>query len=217
MTWDAIVFDMDGLLVDTEVVWELAERRLIESFGNEYDLAIRDEFIGLRLDEFFAGLMRHYEFGGLSVEAVSERLVDDVCALLEQGLNPQPGANEILTTTRSHGYPCAIASSSPMRIIDTVVDAMGWRDIFDHLCTADDVPKGKPAPDVYLLAANTLGVAPNKCLALEDSPNGARAAVAAGMTCYAVPDLSHSSTDNFDGITSHVFSSLNQIIPLITS
>jgi beta-phosphoglucomutase-like phosphatase (HAD superfamily) len=90
-------------------------------------------------------------------------------------------------------------------IIEAIVDNAGWGSLFSIRCSADDDASGKPAPDVYLRAARLLDVHPSDCLALEDSPNGARAAVAAGMTCYAVPDLSHTRRSAFDGITRHVF------------
>ncbi|MBZ0287226.1 MAG: HAD-IA family hydrolase, partial [Anaerolineae bacterium] len=111
--------------------------------------------------------------------------------------------------------PTAIASSSPKAIIDAILKAQGWDTLFSVRCSAEDEARGKPAPDVYLRAAERLGINPGDCLALEDSPNGARAAVAAGMTCYAVPDTKHISSHAFDGITPHVFRSLHEVLDSI--
>ncbi len=88
----------------------------------------------------------------------------------------------------------------------------GWSDIFTNSFSADDDAQGKPAPDVYLRAAKTLSLKPAECLALEDSPTGAQAAVAAGMTCYVVPEANHTTPEAFSGITEHVFASLHDVL-----
>lgn len=98
-----------------------------------------------------------------------------------------------------------------MAIIKAVVKSQGWEDKIRHLYTANDVARGKPAPDVYLYAAQQLGVDAGDCIALEDSPNGARSAVSAGMTCYAIPDT-HSTAAAFADITPHVFDDLHQVL-----
>ena len=132
--------------------------------------------------------------------------------LIPQHVVAQPGAQEVIDYVMAAGIPHCIASSSSMPIIDATLASQGWDNLFEIRCTAADEPHGKPAPDVYLTAARRLGIDPRDCLALEDSPNGARAAVAAGMTCYAVPDRSHSEPEAFAGITPHVFDSLHQVL-----
>ena len=102
-----------------------------------------------------------------------------------------------------------------MPIIDATVAAQNWDRYFQtHVC-GEDVPAGKPAPDIYLEAARRLGVEPAHCLTLEDSPNGARAAVAAGMICYAIPDPSHSTGATFADITPYVYASLHDVVALL--
>jgi sugar-phosphatase len=123
-----------------------------------------------------------------------------------------PGAGELLAYVVENKIPCAIASGSPQEVIECVVSSRGWIEIFPLRITADTVTRGKPAPDVYLETARQLGVLPENCLALEDSPNGARAAVAAGMVCYAVADQRHMRPEAFDGITDHVFFSLHDVL-----
>jgi HAD superfamily hydrolase (TIGR01509 family) len=208
---EAVIFDMDGLLVDSETVWHIAETAMIESWGHTYTDEVRANIIGMRIDEFMVFLRDYYKLEW-TVEQLTQQLVDDMLALIPQKVRPQPGAAELIDYILERGWPLAIASSSPRSIIDAIVEAQGWGDIFTVRCSAEHEAKGKPAPDVYLSAARVLGVPPAKCLALEDSPNGARAAVAAGMVCYAVPDQSHSNPAAFDSITPHVFDSLHAVL-----
>lgn len=207
----AIIFDMDGLLVDSERIWYIAEDQFIQSFGHVYTPEARAAIIGMRVDEFLAKLKDIYQLEP-SVEALSDDLHDRILHLIPLEVKAQPGAHEIIEYVTRNNIPHAIASSSSMRVINTTLESQGWGEIFKIRCTADDDLNGKPAPDVYLRAAKTLGIDPKDCLALEDSPNGARAAVAAGMTCFAVPDKSHSTPEAFKGITPHVFNSLHDVL-----
>ncbi len=214
MNHKAIIFDMDGLLVDSEVIWHVAEVDLFEAHGYAYNDEVRAQIIGMRLDEMFVklhGILQFEESPLALAHELRERMLD----LIPQMVKPQPGAAELIDYVVEQNIPRAIASSSPLSIINATVEAMGWGDIFTTRCTADDEAAGKPAPDVYLAAARRLGFAPSDCLTLEDSPTGARAAVAAGMTCYAVPDQSHSSPAAFAEITPHVFGNLYEVLALL--
>jgi mannitol-1-/sugar-/sorbitol-6-/2-deoxyglucose-6-phosphatase len=208
---EAVIFDMDGLLVDSETVWLIAETEMIESRGHSYSDDVRAHIVGTRVDEFIVFLRDHYRLEP-SAEALTRELLDHMLRLIPTHVKPQPGANEVIQFVRERGWPLAIASSSPQSVIDAIVEAQGWGDIFRIRCSAEYEAHGKPAPDVYITAAKTLRVNPAQCLALEDSPNGARAAVAAGMVCYAVPDSSHSDHHAFNGITPYVFDSLYDVL-----
>ncbi len=129
---------------------------------------------------------------------------------------PMPGAIEMIQYVVEQGIPTAIASSSPGIIIESVVSSQGWDKFIPVRCSAEHLLAGKPEPHVYLEAAKALDIAPMNCLALEDSPIGARAAVAAGMTCYAVPDLSHTRVEAFAGVTEHVFDTLHHVLERLT-
>ncbi len=214
--FDAIIFDMDGLLVDSETVWHTAETELIESRGHVYTVEAREQIIGMRIDEFLSRLHDIYNFDD-SVEALRLELTTHMLERIPVEVQAHPGAHEIVNWVHDHAIPTAIASSSSIAIIDAILLSQGWDKLFDVRCTADDEARGKPAPDVYLSAAQRLGVDPTQCLALEDSANGARAAVAAGMTCYAVPDASHSSPTIFADITPHVFTSLHAVLEHLKS
>lgn len=211
MTYKAIIFDMDGLLVDSEVTWNEAETALFAARGIDYTHEIRAHIIGMRVDEMMVKLK-----GILDLAETEQQLEDELIArmleLIPTKVVVQPGAHDIVRFVAEQNIPHAIASSSPMSIIDATMDAMGWGEIFTLRCSADDDERGKPAPDVYLRAARLLGFDPVDCLALEDSPTGARAAVAAGMTCYAVPDQSHTKPSAFAEITPYVFSSLHEVL-----
>lgn len=211
----AIIFDMDGTLVDSEVVWDVAEREMFADMGLVYNAEVREQVIGLRLDEFFEKLIGIYGLDN-SVEELQAELIQRMLLKIPEMVEPKSGAQAIIEWASQQGIPYCIASSSPMTIIEASVTAQGWTELIPHLYTADSVLKGKPAPDVYLYAAEQLGVNPEDCLALEDSPNGARSAVSAGMTCYAVPD-SHSAPEKFADITPHVFNSLDDVLAQLTS
>ena len=209
--FQAIIFDMDGLLVDSEVVWHIAETDLIESRGHVYTDAAREAIIGMRMDEFMLVLRDLFKLED-SVEDLMDELIGKMLKLIPEKVEEKPGATPLLNYVVEQEIPFALASSSSMSIINAIVESQGWGDIFKHRFTADDDPRGKPAPDVYLRTARSLGYDPMRCLALEDSPNGARAAVAAGMTCYAVPDTSHTAFDAFHEITPHTFDTLHDVL-----
>ena len=208
----AIIFDMDGLLVDSEQLWKIAETRILAERGKTYSKELHAPLIGRAVNEFVVGLIERYELDD-TPEALARLLEERVLEVIIQGTRPQPGAVEIVQWVIAQGLPYGIASSSSLEVIHATIGTQRvWDNAFSVRCSASEVAKGKPAPDVYLLAAKRLGVAPEACIALEDSPNGSRAAVAAGMTCFAVPDMSHSHPSAFDDITPFVFTSLYEAL-----
>lgn len=217
MNFRAIIFDMDGLLVDSEVMWAAVETEMVRERGREYTHAEREQLIGLRLDEFSEKLIALLGFDE-SPKAFEQELIDRMLERIPTLTRPQPGAPELVQYVHEKGIPTAIASSSPISIIDAIVASQGWQHIFTTRISADTVGRGKPAPDVYLKTADVLGVNPADCLALEDSPNGARAAVGAGMTCFAVPDRSHNLDEQvFRAITPHVLDTLHDALDRLRS
>lgn len=212
--FDAFVFDMDGLLVNSEPLWFHIETSALERRGKIYNPSVQKQLVGMRMDEFWANMVRLYDLSDSPQDIIRE-----VTALMIERVpyevTPQPGASELLEYLQRRGVAMAIASSSPRPIIDAVVTSQQWDRFFPIHVSGDEVPRGKPAPDVYLEAARQLGVDPTRCLALEDSPNGARAAVTAGMTCFAVPDRSHGHPDDFRDITPYVFETLHQVMELL--
>ncbi len=210
----AIIFDMDGLLVDSEIVWHEAENALIQSRGYAYTTDVRESIVGLRIDEFMAKLRDHYNLPE-TLQVLVDELNHRMLELIPKRVKPRPGAQAIIDYVVANQIPRAIASNSSLEIINKTLEAMGWDDVFTIRCTADDEPQGKPAPYVYQTASRRLGMEAHECLALEDSVNGSRAVVAAGMTCYAVPDTSHSTADKFADITPYVFDSLYDVLAVL--
>lgn len=207
----AIIFDMDGLLVDSEPVWAEAENDVCVLYDITIEHHVRQKLIGLRSDEFVGGLITAYNMQ-VTVPVLHASLMERMLTIIPLKVKPKPGAQELIEFVAHQQVPRAIASSSPIAVIEAIVGSQGWDEQIPLRFSADIVARGKPAPDVYLKAAEMLGVLPQDCLALEDSPTGARAAVAAGMTCYAVPDLGHTRMEAFDGITDHRFDSLHTVL-----
>ncbi len=217
MSFSAIIFDMDGLLVDSEPVWHEVEIDLIESYGYRYTAEVRDLGIGMRVDEFAAILQRHYPKLGDSPAAIEAAITGRLLALPPERICARPGAQEIVRYAAELDIPRAIASSSSQVVIEHFVQLMGWQELIPQRYSAEVVARGKPSPDIYLHAAEQIGIRPERCLALEDSRAGTMSAQAAGMTCFTVPDLSHSSLDDFADVNDKVFRSLFAVMDEIKS
>ena len=212
MNYAAVIFDMDGLLVDSEPVWHEVEIELIESCGYVYADEVREMGVGMRVDEFAAILQRHYPKLGDSPAAIEKAITTRMLQLPAERVRPRPGAEEVVRYIADLGIPRAIASSSSQVIIEHFVGLMGWAEQIPQRYSAEFVQRGKPAPDIYLHAAAQLGCSPESCLALEDSRLGTKAALAAGMTCFTVPDLSHTILADFKDINENIFNNLCDVL-----
>lgn len=212
MEYKAIIFDMDGLLVDSEPVWHEVEVELIEAQGYVYSEAVREMGIGMRVDEFAAILQRYYPKLGDTPAAIESAITGRMLSLPAGRIQARPGADELVRYIAELGIPRAIASSSSQRVIEHFLRLMDWDRLIPQRYSAELVARGKPAPDIYRHAADQLGCAPESCLALEDSRLGTQAALAAGMTCYTVPDHSHSTSADFADINDNVYGSLYEIL-----
>jgi sugar-phosphatase len=184
----AVVFDLDGLLVDSEPLWRRAQITVLGRHGVTLTDAQCRSTKGRAVTEVTQHWYERVGWRGPSPAAVAEEIVDEVVRLVAREAEPLPGALEAVTWCRSQGFGLAVASSSHRRVIAGALGRVGLDRAFDVVRSAEDVPAGKPDPAVYLAAAAGLEVAPARCLALEDSALGARAAVAAGMGCAVVPE-----------------------------
>jgi HAD superfamily hydrolase (TIGR01509 family) len=210
MRYAAICFDMDGTLVESENVWEKVEGEMLLARGIVYTDEIRQQVIGLRLDEFFGRLKGLLNLSESVPELIAE-LEERMTPAISLHVKPKKGAQALIDYTRSLGVPYCIASASSLSIINTVVKAMGWDETIRQRYSANSVPRGKPAPDVYLYAAEQLGVAPQDCLAIEDSLNGTKSALAAGMTTVVIPDF-HTAHSAFEGLGAHMYADLDEVL-----
>ncbi|NJL92310.1 MAG: HAD-IA family hydrolase [Anaerolineae bacterium] len=208
-----IIFDLDGLLVDTEPLWQAGESAILARYGTAWDPEIAKTHIGRRLDEAAAAMIAGYGLP-LAAAVLEAEILEDVVARTAHELVAMPGADELVRRAYSAGYPLAIASSSPRYYIEAVVQQSGWAGLITHIASAYEAPQGKPAPDVYLDAIARLETTAARCIAFEDSPTGARAAQAAGLRTVAVPGHGFTPQD-YLGIVDHVLPSLLEILPLI--
>jgi HAD superfamily hydrolase (TIGR01509 family) len=183
----AVVFDNDGLLLDTEEAWTRAEETMFERHGSRFTLEHKRELIGTSPTASAAKLEVMLDMPGRGA-ALVEELHDLVMEEALAGVPPRPGALELLEAVRAAGLPVGVASNSAREFVERVLSGAGLLDgHFDVVVTADDVEHPKPAPDLYLAACAALGAEPERAVALEDSATGAAAAVAAGMYVVAVP------------------------------
>lgn len=184
---DAVIFDMDGLMLDSERAINACFARAARELGHDLPDALWLRMIGGGDGLCRRLLTEHVGAAGADeLLAHAEVLYD---AVADAGIDHRPGIVELLQWLVARGIPRAVATSTRRPLAMRKLEAAGLLPYFDAVCTSSDVPRPKPAPDVYLLAARTLAVDPVRCLVLEDSPTGVRAALAAGMTPVQVPDL----------------------------
>ncbi|WP_349427621.1 HAD family phosphatase [Microbacterium sp. LWS13-1.2] len=202
----AVLWDMDGTLVDTEPYWMAAETPLIESFGGTWSHEQALGLVGLGLEDS----ARILQGTGvrMSTDAIIDHLTDDVMGQLNvTGVPFRPGARELLADLRDAGIKTGLVTMSMRRMAQTVVDLIDF-EAFDVVIAGDDATRPKPFPDPYLQACEVLGVAPHETVAIEDSPNGLRSAVASGAAVIGVPLMvsltgagAHILWDTLDGRT----------------
>jgi HAD superfamily hydrolase (TIGR01509 family) len=197
---DAIIFDMDGVLVDSEPLHARATKLLLAERGLHWDERESAEYIGLTDVESFAALVRRHGLPDDPLD-LAARWAERAILLLEQHARPLPGVPSVPVTLRSRGYRLALASSSRPRVIAATLDAIGVRSLFEVVVSGAEVPRGKPSPDIFLETARRLGLSPGRCVVIEDSRHGVTAARAAGMHCIAIPcsttahqDFTHATT-----------------------
>jgi HAD superfamily hydrolase (TIGR01509 family) len=209
----AVVFDMDGLLFDTERLYGLAGQSAARELGCELAADVFTQLIGTTWQECRRILLTNYgpAYPFEELEAVWMRHFG---MLAETGLELKPGALELLDLLDALDLPRAIATSSSRKTVDHHLAAHGLAERFTGIVAAGDYAAGKPAPDPFLKAAERLGVDPRRCLALEDSPNGVRSAATAGMMTVMVPDLVQPTVE-VRGLCATVATSLLEVPALV--
>ena len=208
---DAVIFDLDGVLVDTEHVWDDARRELARERGVPWPEDASRAMMGMSSLEWSRYM---HEVVGLpeSPEEISAEVVWRLQEIYRQELPLFDGAVSAVERLAAR-WPLGLASSSNRELIDLVLELSGLAEYFKATVSSEEVPRGKPAPDVYLEAARRLGVAPNSCAAVEDSENGIRSAKAAGMRVLAIPNPVYPPADDALALADDVVASIGQLTP----
>jgi beta-phosphoglucomutase-like phosphatase (HAD superfamily) len=211
--FDAVLFDMDGVLVTSEPWWN--ESRVAFALTQDRPWTPDDQALcmGGNSREWAEIMQARLGLLDVTVDAIQDAVVAGVVERYHA--NPVPIIADAPEQVRriARDRPVAIASSSHHDIIAAAVDALGLHEVMGAIVSSDEVPLGKPAPDVYLLAATRLGVAPERCLVVEDSVNGVRAGKAAGMTVVLVPNASVPPAGNARALADHIVGSLADLDP----
>ncbi len=205
----AVVFDLDGVLVDSEPVWEEVRRAFVTEHGGRWQADTQRRLMGMSTAEW-AGYLSGELGVRLSAEEVARGVVERMERRYEDGVPLMPGASDAVRRLADR-WPLGLASSSPRVLIDTALDRTGLGASFAATVSTEEVARGKPAPDGYLLAARRLGVDPVACAAIEDSSNGLRSADAAGMRVIAVPHPRYPPAPDALALAAFVAKDLNDL------
>jgi HAD superfamily hydrolase (TIGR01509 family) len=208
---EAVVFDLDGILVQSEELWDAARRELAAEHGIEWPEGATDAMMGMSSKEW--SVYVHDEVG---VPEPAEEINRKVLAWVEKRYREDlpwiPGAREAVRRMAAH-FPLGLATSSNREIIDIVVEVGGFEDLLDVTVSSEEVDAGKPAPDVYLEATRRMGVDPRRTAAIEDSTNGLLAAKAAGMRVIAIPNDAHPPAEKGLAAADVVLDSIEDLSP----
>src|SRR5215469_11593743 len=182
---EAVVFDMDGVLIDSEPVWEEVRRSLVAERGGRWQPDSQRRLMGMSTAEW-AGYLATELGVDMPPDEIARTVIAGMVDRYRTRLPLLPGATDAVQRLATR-WPLGLASSSPRSLIDAVLARAGLEDLFAVTVSTEEVPRGKPAPDVYVRAAAGLGIQPGRCAAVEDSTNGLRSAHAAGCQVIAVP------------------------------
>jgi HAD superfamily hydrolase (TIGR01509 family) len=212
---EAIVFDVDGVLIDSEPVWERVRRKFVADHGGRWAQDAQDRMMGMSTAEWSAYMSE--DFGlRLPPPQVAELVIAAMAAEYRAHLPLLPGAVEAVRSLSAR-WPLAVASSAPKSLIEAVLDASALRPAFAAAVSSEEVTRGKPAPDVYLEATKRLGVPPAASAAVEDSSNGLRSAAAAGLTVIAVPRPEYPPAEDAIKQARVVLGSLTSLTPEVVA
>jgi len=206
---EAVIFDLDGVVVDSEQVWDEVRERLVREAGGRWHEGAQADMMGMSSPEWSRYM--HEELGLLETpEEINETVVQRMLERYGEELPLIEGAVAAVHRLAAH-FPLAVASLSNRPLIDAVLTRAGIAGLFDVTVSSEEVARGKPAPDVYLEAAARVGVEPARCTAVEDSSNGLRAARAAGMRVFAFPNLRYPPAPDALALADVVLDSLDQL------
>lgn len=211
---DLVIFDCDGVLVDSERLTVVVEARMLTELG--WPVTVEDvarRFLGGSSEVMLAEIEQH--LGAELTAEFDRRSTDEIVAAFHDELRPVDGVRELVEALGHAGVPTCIASSGSHRKMDLTLGITGLRPLFEgRIYSGSEVERGKPAPDLFLHAARSMGADPGRCAVVEDSVNGVRAAVAAGMTCYGFAGGLSERSDLFDA-GAIVIDAMNELEPVL--
>ena len=185
--FDAVLFDLDGTLIDSEPLGMRGLGLFLARYGHTMPADFGQRVIGRRAHDNAVLMLEHFGLPHTVEELMAEQrtLIND---LIEREVEPMPGAEAILRALRERGVPAAVATSSSRPYLRMILGKFGWAEFFAASVTGEEVAHGKPAPDIFLRAAELLAVPPARCLVVEDAPHGVAAGIASGATTLAIPN-----------------------------
>jgi HAD superfamily hydrolase (TIGR01509 family) len=189
--YDAVIFDMDGVLIDSEPLWKIAMEEVFHALGSTLKKEDFQKTVGLRIDEV-VHFWNHHENWGISNESeIEEAIIVKMIELISKNAQPLSGVIETLNFLKNKGLKIGLATSSSSRLIKVVLAELNIARFFDFVHSAENEAYGKPHPAVYIKVAEKLNVSPTKCLVIEDSFNGVIAGLAAKMKVVCIPEKTH--------------------------
>lgn len=189
--YDAVIFDMDGVLIDSEPLWKIAMEQTFQEVGCNLKKQDFQKTVGLRIDEVISYWFNHVGWEGISEKEVENRIIQRMIALIEENGTPLPGVVETLDFLKTSGKRIGLATSSYAILIAAVLRTLKLENAFHFVHSAEHEKYGKPHPAVYLTVSEKLGVDPRRCIVIEDSLNGIISGKAAKMTVICIPEKTH--------------------------
>lgn len=183
----AVIFDMDGVIIKSEPLWEKTEKILLKSKDIEYTPIYRDRIVGLNQNDSAKLLIDTFNLKD-SISTIIQQRIQILLKIYKNELNLTKGLENLLIQIKNKKVLIGLASSSPIEVIQYVLEKFSIYKYFDTVVSGECTKKGKPNPDIYLLTAKNLKVKPEQCLVIEDSINGVKSAKSAGMYCIAIPE-----------------------------
>ncbi len=210
---EAVIFDMDGVIIDSEPFWEEAEIEIFNKYGVPMTLEMCQDMKGRKIDEVVAHFHQMYGFKNISNKELVNEIIMRMQELISERGKAMSGLKELLDYLEQKNYRIALASSSKMELITAVTNKLKITEYFEAMHSAEHEPAGKPEPYVYLSTAKALNLAPQKCIAIEDSYLGLQSAKSAGMKTIAIPEKQIFEDKKFD-IADYKIRNLKDIVDL---
>ena len=212
--YEAVIFDMDGVLIDSEPQWKIAMENVFKSVG--LDMARKDfqKTVGLRIDEVIAFWNHHKNLGIKDEKAVEDAIIDQMILLVQSNPIPLKGVSQTLAYLKKIDIKIGLATSSPYRLLHAVLSALKIEEYFDFVHSAEKESNGKPHPAVYISAAKALSVQPSKCLVIEDSFNGIISGKAAKMDVVCIPEKTHEPNSKMN-VADYIFDDMEEMLKIL--